>query len=99
MSREEVQRVVIDCIKRVRSMGGYRDAEITADTVPLKDLKDFDSPNGVEVTVLLDVDLGGAFSDGVVSVFTSPDGRKALSVKQITDSVLKLQAAKKRVAV
>jgi hypothetical protein len=99
MGRDHIQQAVIDCIKKVRRMGGYRDSEITADTIPLKDLKDFDSPNGVEVTVLLDVELGGAFPGGIVNVFTSPDGRQALSIRQISERVLKLRDTRKGVAV
>jgi hypothetical protein len=87
MEREKVEQAVIRCIQQVRALGGYREVVVTSDTVPLKDLPDFDSPNGVEVTVMLDAQLGGRLPKDAVSVFTSEDGERPLSVREIAKRI------------
>lgn len=51
MTQLEIEVLLIKTVADLQELSGRAPARITADSIPLEDLEDFDSLNGVEVTV------------------------------------------------
>jgi hypothetical protein len=51
MTQTEIEQILIELIKKIQSMSGRPGAEISPSTRPIVDLEEFDSLNGVELTV------------------------------------------------
>jgi len=86
MTRNDAMKKVAEALRMIQEMSGRPLDEITEDTVPIGGLAGFDSLNGVEVAVI----VGAVTEKGLVNVCVSEDGRRALSVGEITDAVLRL---------
>lgn len=94
MNRDELEKIVIAAIQKFQELSGENDKAITARTCPIKDLTNFDSLRGLEVSSQLAVDTGCDFSD---NVFVSEDGTRALTISEIVLRVeRKLEGGRKR---
>jgi acyl carrier protein len=51
MTQLEIEELLIKSVMQLQELSGRSPATITPDSVPLEELEDFDSLNGVEVTV------------------------------------------------
>lgn len=80
MTRGEVESKVIAALRELQVQSGRQEAvDATPDTRPIGDLPEFDSLNGEEVTVLLEVELGCVLPG---NIFIAEGGRRALSVRE-----------------
>lgn len=84
MDRNNVVSQVVDAVKQVQEASGRTAVGIGSGTRPFTDVDGFDSLSGVEATVLLSQSLGRELPD---SVFTSGEGSRILSVKEIAENV------------
>jgi len=84
--------VVLDVLKEAQDLSGHTWTDIGVDAKPIGALEDFDSLNGVEATVMIEQRLGCTLD--VESVFISEDGKKALTVREITERLRKLMASR-----
>jgi acyl carrier protein len=81
MNTVDIEALLIKIIEQIQEMSGRAISLVTTSTVPHEALPDFDSLNGVEVTVeLLDA---LKLETGFNNVFI--DGDKALSVKEAAE--------------
>ena len=87
MSRDGVMEKVIQAVAQVQEASGRAVGQISAGTRPMGDISGFDSLNGVEVTVDLSQSLGQELPND--NIFVSKDGRRALSIAEITDNLYK----------
>jgi acyl carrier protein len=87
MSEQIVQRIA-RILDDVQKLSGHPRAEISGSTRPIGDLPEFDSLNGVEVTVMLCQEFGFEFP--LTNIFVSDDGAKARSVSQVARCVKSL---------
>jgi hypothetical protein len=86
MTRNDAVKKVAEALRMIQEMSGRPADEIAEDTIPIGGLAGFDSLNGVEVAVI----VGAISAGGLVNICVSEDGRRALSVGEIADSVLRL---------
>jgi len=84
-SQNEVESQLRTVLALVQELSGHEAHEITAGTKPIGDLAGFDSLTGAEATTLLAQRLGCAIGlkRGTANVFVSPDGCRALTVREI----------------
>ena len=76
MTQLEIEILLIKSVTEIQEHSGRKSVEITSDMTPLEDLEDFDSLNGVEVTVdifekmQLDLEFNNVFlmDDKVLSI-------------------------------
>jgi len=89
-----VEKCLLECILEIQRMSGEEEVPIKVDTCPLKDLAGFDSLRGVETTTYLSIKLNVVIaSDGQgANLFVSPDGRRALTVREIAQRMVTLIA-------
>lgn len=85
MEPKEIESVVVGVLREVQTVSGRSWTDLDADSRPLGDLDGFDSLSAVEVTVAIEQKLGSKFD--VESIFTSEDGKRALSIKQISELI------------
>ena len=86
MDKQEVNTRVVQAVCVVQEMSGRSAGNIGSGTRPIRDLDGFDSLSGVEATVVLSELLGHELPDDF-NPFVSEDGRRALSIDEIIDSV------------
>jgi hypothetical protein len=93
----EVETQLRTVLGLVQELGGHEVQEITAATKPIGDLMGFDSLTGAEATTLLAQRLGSSIGlkRGSANVFVSPDGCRALTVREIADRLVTLIDAEK----
>jgi hypothetical protein len=89
MSLDEIQVALLDVLKEVQTLGGHSWKRANPNDKPIEDLEGFDSLIAVESTVMMEVRLGCG-DLGIDSIFVSEDGRRALTVQQITQNVKNL---------
>ncbi|MCQ3803388.1 MAG: hypothetical protein OXC98_04570 [bacterium] len=86
MNKQEILKRVVQVIVEVQEVSGRSSAGIDASTCPVFGVEGFDSLSGVEATVMLSeslkVELPGNYNP-----FISEDGKRALSVGEIADSL------------
>ena len=92
MAPEGIQTLVIDVLKEVQELSGRKWEGIPITGKPIGDLPGFDSLCSIEATVLVEQKLGGA-SLGVSSLFISDDGKRALTLREVSDRVHKMITA------
>ncbi len=85
MDKAEVMEKVIQAVTLVQELSGRGAGVIDSSTRPVGDIEGFDSLSGVEATVILSESLGHEIPDD--NPFVSKDGRRALSVAEITDDL------------
>lgn len=86
MEKQEVITKVVQAVSEVQQVSGRAIGDIGSSTRPVGDLEGFDSLSGVEATVVLSESLGVNLPDDF-NPFVSKDGRKALTVNEIADSL------------
>ncbi|MGN6369018.1 MAG: acyl carrier protein [Phycisphaerae bacterium] len=92
MDIERLMAMLVEVLNEVQRMSGRTIEEITEMDKPIGDLIGFDSLNGVETTVLL-ADRLQCDIPGDVNLFTSKDGRRALSVREVASRIQELLSA------
>ncbi len=86
MDKQEIVSKVIETVADVQTVGGRPSAGIDASTCPIGGVEGFDSLNGVEATVMLSGAFGVDLPDDY-NPFVSNDGRRALTISEIADSL------------
>ncbi len=86
MNKSEVKEKVVDAVTQDQKASGRPADDIGVNTRPIGDIAGFDSLSGVEATVILWELLGHDLPDDY-NPFISEDGRRALSISDITDSL------------
>jgi len=87
MDRKKVIEVVIEKLTEIQTISDREKAAISEDTVPIGDLAEFDSMNGVEFASMIDE----VFNIGDVgNLCASKDGKKAITVGEIADRILEI---------
>ena len=88
MQTKEIESVIVGVLREVQTTSGRAWTDLNSESRPLGDLDGFDSLSAVEVTVAIEQRLGCKF--GIDSIFTSEDGKRALSLKQIGERIGKI---------
>ena len=86
MDRQEIVVKVIETVVRVQVVSGRSGVGIGVSTRPVGGVEGFDSYSGVEATVMLSHVLGVVLPDDY-NPFISKDGKEALSIGEIADSL------------
>ena len=86
MERQEIVAAVVQTVAQVQEASGRSSAGIGASTRPVGGVEGFDSLSGVEATVMLSESLGVDLPEDY-NPFISNDGKRALSVGEIADSL------------
>jgi len=85
MKKEEIRKIIIQEIKKRLKADGNVVVEIGDETIPIGGVANFDSYNGVEVTVAIKDKLKCSFDD-IVTIFQNKDGIP-LSMNNIVDNL------------
>ena len=93
MSLVEIQAAVLRALAKAQAFCGRPWTGLDLTAKPIGDLDGFDSPGGVEATLLLEDELGCGDLH-VENVFKSKDGKRALNVIEVARRVAELLAAK-----
>lgn len=91
MSAAEIEKQLVDLLKKLQAGTGEKNCEITSATVPLKDLGFFDSLLALETTIALEECVGKSFGED--SVFSDRESGEELSVSQIVRWIEKIIGA------
>jgi hypothetical protein len=84
-------KLVRESLRESQRMSGRDDDfTVTEATVPIGDLVDFDSLNGIEATQVLEERLGGPLPE---NLFTDETTRRPLSVGLVVDRLLGLASS------
>ena len=86
MDRQEIVTKIVQTVSQVQEMSERPSAGIDAATRPVGGVEGFDSLSGVEATVMLSDSLGIHLPEDY-NPFISKDGKRALSVDEIADSL------------
>ena len=89
MNRQEAIAVVLGVLQEVQALSGRAWEGVGPGAKPIGALDGFDSLCGVEATLILEERLNCSF--GGASAFVSPDGKRALSVREIADAAIAQQ--------
>ena len=93
MEKEEVTEKLIHAIAEVQKMSGRPLEAINSATKPVGGIQGFDSLNGVEAAVILSESLGCELP--AETLFVSEEGKRALSIDEISADVCKIIEEKK----
>ena len=85
MSKEQIQAALVAVLKQVQELSGRAWNALKPTDKPIGSLAGFDSLCSIEATVMVEQKLGVAL--GANSVFVSDDGKRALSIEEITQRV------------
>ena len=86
MDKQEIVTKVVQTVAQVQEVSGRSSAGIGVSTRPVGGVEGFDSLSGVEATVMLSESLGVDLPDDY-NPFISKDGKQALSVSEIADTL------------
>jgi acyl carrier protein len=92
MQEKEIELFILAALRELQTNSGRLWVDLTQDSRPLRDLDGFDSLSAVEVTAAIEQKLGCHFESE--SIFVASDGKRVLTVKQITEVVAKATASK-----
>src|ERR1700741_4388387 len=92
MTPIEIQAAIFDVLKDVQELSGRQWVPLPATAKPIGVLAGFDSLCSIETTVLLELKLGCA-PLGPSSLFISEDGKRALTVQEVSQRIHKMNAA------
>lgn len=93
MTPDEVRSVVLDVLHDVQQISGREWSGLDGDAKPIGSLHGFDSLSGVEATVMVEQKLGCRLD--LESVFVSDNGKRALTLNQISELLSKLVDVKR----
>ena len=88
MEKDEITKEVIKAITEIQKTSGRIAEGINSATKPIGGAKGFDSLNAVEATVILSKSLRYEFSAN--NLFVSDDGKRALSIAEISSNLFKI---------
>ena len=88
MNRDAILEQVIGVVQQIQEASGRATGEIHPRTKPIEDTDGFDSMSGIEATMALSESLGRDIRED--NLFVSRDGRRALSITEVTDSLSKI---------
>ena len=88
LNKADVMAKVIQAVGHVQEVSGRSSGVINSSTKPVSEVAGFDSLSGVEATVILSESLGRDIPDE--NPFVSKDGRRAMSVSEVTDNLCEL---------
>ncbi|MXY21873.1 MAG: hypothetical protein F4Y49_11130 [Dehalococcoidia bacterium] len=86
MDKQQIVDKVVQTVAEIQEASGRSAVGIGLSTRPVGGLEDFDSLNGVEATVMLSESLGVNIPEDC-NPFISKDGKRALSVGEIADTI------------
>lgn len=86
MDKQQIVDKVVQTVAEIQEASGRSTVGIGLSTRPVGGLEGFDSLNGVEATVMLSDSLGVNIPEDC-NPFISKDGKRALSVGEIADSL------------
>ena len=86
MDKQEIVTTIVQTVAHVQKVSGRSSVGIGLSTRPVEDVEGFDSLNGVEAIVMLSESLGVDLPEDY-NPFISSDGRRALSVDEIADTL------------
>lgn len=89
--RDKLTQVFLDAIAETQQRSGREVQVMTGDTIPFKDLLNFDSHSGVEVEVLLSSRLGFEIED--IPFCAGRHGSRELPVSDIVNALIKKYGA------
>lgn len=92
MSPEVIRRKVLEALREVQALSGRKWNDLRPDSKPIGALDGFDSLAAVETTVLIEQKLGCNFD--IESAFVSADGKRALTIRDISERLAGLLAEK-----
>jgi acyl carrier protein len=87
MNRKQIYDLVVETLEFIQELSGKEKVNINEDTVPIGQLPGFDSITGVEFSMMISKHIP---TEKIVSFCVSDDGKKALSVDQIVERLVKL---------
>jgi hypothetical protein len=90
MNRKQICDLVVETFESIQELSGREKVNINENTVPIGQLPGFDSLNGVEFSTMMSEHIP---IEKNVRLCVSDDGKKALSVRQIVDRLIKLWEA------
>ena len=83
---------VLDVLREVQSLSGREWNGLGDDANPIGSLDGFDSLSAVEATTMMEARLGCTLE--IESVFVSEDGKRALTLKEISERLSKVLSSK-----
>lgn len=86
MEKQEIVTNVVQVVARVQEASGRSSGGIDISSRPVRDVEGFDSLCGVEATVMLSESLRVHIPEEH-NPFVSKDGKRALSVSEIADTL------------
>jgi hypothetical protein len=89
MEKAEIMEKVIEAVRQVQELSGRPVGNIGRRTCPIRDVEGFDSLSGIEATVILSESLKQDLPEEY-NAFISKDGRRALSVIEITENLCEI---------
>jgi len=89
MEKQEILRAIVEAIHSIEITSGQPPSNIGMESVPIHDLRNFDSVRGVEVTTEISIQLGISI-DLKENLFVSRDGRRAIKMGEIVERVQSL---------
>jgi acyl carrier protein len=88
MTAKEIEDTIIQTLRELEAGCGEGTNEISASTIPLGDLKFFDSLLAIELSIALEAKLGCACNDG--SFFSDKKTEKRFSISEIAAHLAEL---------
>jgi len=90
-----IQAAVLDVLKEVQELSGRSFLSLTATARPIGALAGFDSLCSMEATVMVEQKLG-CEPLGPSSLFISEDGKRALTLQEVSERIHKLVSAQRK---
>jgi hypothetical protein len=87
MNKKKIHDLVVKSFEFIQELSGQEKVDINGDTVPIGQIPGFDSLNDVEFTTKISEYIPLEKS---IRLCVSDDGKKALSVRQIVERLIKL---------
>jgi len=87
MTRNKVIKIVIQKLTEIQEISAREKVPINDNTIPIGELPEFDSMNGVEFASMIDEVL--SIGD-VGNLCASKDGKRALKVREIADRIIEI---------
>ena len=91
MNRNEIVKIVIEKLTEIQEISDREKIPISENTIPIGELAEFDSMNGVEFASMIDEVL--SIGD-VGNLCASKDGKQAITVGEIADRILEIKSEK-----
>ena len=95
MDRNSIARHVMEAIQVCMEAGGKECPQLTGETVPLKDIRGFDSLCAIEVLVDLESKLGKELGEDIF-VDGSRKAPKPRSVREVVEAILECKKPAKK---